>query len=339
MLVCCGLVLLMVILGGVTRLTQSGLSMVEWQPLSILPPLSEAQWQDTFAHYQQFPEFRLKNAHMTLEGFKSIFWLEYIHRLVGRVVGAVFLVPFLWFVATRRIDRRLGGKLAGLFLLGAMQGVMGWFMVKSGLIERPDVSPYRLTAHLGLALLIYGLMLWTALGILWERQTVARAVRSFARAAKGVLALLVVTILSGGFVAGLDAGMTYNTFPLMDGQWIPEGLMVMDPWYMNPFENIATVQFQHRWLAMTTMAAVWMVWGWSRFLPAVGSVRTLMTLFAVMAGVQGGLGIATLVLVVPVPLAATHQAGAFILLTLGLVTIHQLHISHDSRHAKGMPSA
>ncbi len=322
--VCCGFVLLMVTLGGVTRLTQSGLSMVEWQPLSLLPPSSEADWQDAFARYQQSPEYRLKNAGMSLDGFKEIFWLEYIHRLGGRMIGVVFLGPFLWFLVRRRIGGILGWKLAGLFLLGGAQGVMGWLMVKSGLADRPDVSQYRLTIHLGLALLIYGFLLWTALGLLHSQQRpVPAAMAWLARGLWGVLGLIVVTVLSGGFVAGLDAGLAYNTFPLMNGELVPDGLLVMEPWFVNLFENMTTVQFQHRLLAMIILGAVFLLWGRGRrILPL--PVRTAMTLCAVMAGIQVSLGILTLLWEVPIPLAAAHQVGAFMLFTLGLVTAHLL---------------
>ncbi|VBB69142.1 Heme A synthase, cytochrome oxidase biogenesis protein Cox15-CtaA [invertebrate metagenome] len=323
---CCSLLLIIVVLGGITRLTQSGLSMVEWKPFAVFPPLGEAEWQAAFLHYQQFPEYKIRTIGMTLDDFKSIFWLEYLHRLAGRIIGVVFLVPFLWFLVRQKIDHRLGWKLAGLFLLGGVQGIVGWLMVKSGLTERPDVSQYRLTAHLGLALLIYGLLLWTALGVLQPRRLIPMT--SLVLHLWSVLGLLVLTLLSGGFVAGLDAGFSYNTFPLMNSQLVPEDLWIMEPWYTNPFENVVMVQFQHRLLAMTTLGAVLLLCRWGSLLPT--PARAAMMLFTAMAGIQVMLGILTLLLVVPIPLAVTHQVGAFVLFTMGLVTVHLLAVQPPS---------
>ncbi len=329
---CCIFILLIVFLGGITRLTQSGLSIVEWKPFSLLPPMSHQEWHDTFFHYQQFPEYRLKNFGMTLENFKSIFWLEYLHRLAGRSIGVIFLLPFLWFLLRQRIDHRLGWKLAGLFLLGSLQGIMGWLMVQSGLAEQPDVSQYLLTAHLGLALLIYGLLLWIALGVLQPRpsfksvQMTPLAIRLWC-----VLGLLVLTLLSGGLVAGLDAGFTHNTFPLMNGQLPPADLFVMEPWYMNPFENVVMVQFQHRLLAITTMVSVLLLWRWGRrWGPVSRSTLFVMTMFIVTTIFQFIFGILTLLFVVPIPLAVAHQVGAFLSFTMGLVTAHLLWLQQPS---------
>lgn len=285
--------------------------------------MNHQEWQDTFFHYQQFPEYRLKTVGMTLENFKRIFWLEYLHRLAGRSIGVIFLVPFLWFLLRQRIDHKLGWKLASLFLLGSMQGIMGWLMVQSGLAEKPDVSQYLLTAHLGLALLIYGLLLWTALGVLQPRpslQMTPLAIRLWC-----VLGLLVLTLLSGGFVAGLDAGFTHNTFPLMNGHLAPADLFVMEPWYMNPFENVVMVQFQHRLLAITTLVAVLLLWRWGRRWGPVS--RATLVSIAIFIGItilQFIFGVLTLVFVVPIPLAIAHQVGAFISFTMGLVTAHLL---------------
>ncbi|MBF0562365.1 MAG: COX15/CtaA family protein [Alphaproteobacteria bacterium] len=325
LLVCCAAVFTMVVLGGVTRLTRSGLSMVEWQPLSILPPLNTAQWQETFAKYQQFPEYHLRNAGMTLAEFKGIFWLEYIHRLWGRTIGLIFFVPFAWFVVRRAIDRPLGLRLAGIFLLGGMQGLMGWLMVKSGLVDRPEVSQYRLTAHLALAVLVYGAMLWVGLDLLAPRQprSGAAAVDGLRRGALALVGLVFLTMMSGGFVAGLKAGLGYNTFPLMNGEFIPDGVMAMTPVLVNFFENPATVQFDHRMLAETTGILIIAMWLWRRRAAPAGRVRLALDAFGIMAVVQLGLGIATLLLVVPVGLAATHQAGALVLLTLGIWLIHE----------------
>ncbi|MCP4249181.1 MAG: heme A synthase, partial [bacterium] len=253
LLTCCAMVLGMISLGGVTRLTGSGLSMVEWRPvLGFLPPLSEAEWQRVFALYQGSPEFRAASAGIGLAGFKSIFWWEFVHRLWGRLIGVVFLVPFLWFVLRRQVDRGLALRLGGFFVVGGLQGVLGWYMVRSGLVDVPEVSQYRLVAHLGLALLIYVLMLWTALGLLWPRpETIPdrrlQTARWLALSTVGVVAL---TLLSGGFMAGTHAGWTFNTFPLMDGALVPAGYFSERPWYLSPFEHIETIQFNHRLLAI-----------------------------------------------------------------------------------------
>src|SRR5476651_2188160 len=208
LLACCALVFAMVVVGGITRLTHSGLSIVEWQPIvGTLPPLDDAQWQETFARYQLTPEFRLRNHDMTLEGFKGIFWWEYSHRLLGRVIGLVFLVPFAWFLARGRIDRPLGWKLAGIFVLGGLQGALGWYMVKSGLVDDPRVSSVRLAGHLGLAFLIYASMLWVALGLRFASSVHARP--SLVRHSALVVALVFATALSGALVAAIHAGLAY----------------------------------------------------------------------------------------------------------------------------------
>src|SRR5438093_5975377 len=209
LLACCALVFAMVVVGGVTRLTHSGLSIVEWQPIvGALPPLDKAGWQETFGKYKQTPEYRLVNPHMTLEGFKSIFWWEYAHRLLGRAIGAAFLLPLLWFALRRRIPRGLTWKLGGIFALGALQGALGWYMVQSGLVDNPRVSQYRLTAHLGIAFLIYAAMLWIVFDLLFTRAgPVSRTLRRFAFA---LAALTFVMVLSGGLVAGTRAGLAYN---------------------------------------------------------------------------------------------------------------------------------
>lgn len=310
----CGMIFVMVLLGGATRLTESGLSMVEWQPLTVLPPMSEAAWQETFAKYQASPEYIHKNVGMTLAEFKGIFWLEYIHRLWGRLIGVAVIVPLLWFAVRGAIDRPFALRMGILFLLGGMQGALGWYMVQSGLADRPEVSPYRLAAHLGLAVLLYGVLVWMALT---HRHPGGRLTPEGRRAA-AFLGLVFVTILSGAFVAGLDAGLIYNTFPLMDGALIPRGLDMMTPWWRNLFENVTTVQFDHRVLAVTTVVAALIL-----RLSLGGRLRTARQraaadAVAVMALVQLGLGIATLLLVVPIPLAVAHQGGALLLLTLTL---------------------
>jgi cytochrome c oxidase assembly protein subunit 15 len=315
--VCCLMVYSMVVLGGVTRLTGSGLSMVEWDPIfGILPPLDEASWNATFELYKQSPEYLKINVGMDLDGFKSIYWFEYSHRVLGRAIGTVFLVPFLYFLVRGRVHRPLIPKLAGMFVLGGLQGVLGWYMVKSGLVDNPHVSQYRLTAHLGLAVVIYAYMFHVALG-LWfgegNRLPVSRWLRCFVTSLTG---LAFITILSGGFVAGLKAGHAYNTFPLMDGHWVPEVIFMQHPLWRNFFENIATVQFDHRLLATLVMISVCVLWLATLRTPLPGQLR--FGLHALMAAtvLQVALGISTLLLHVPVALAATHQAGAMLLFSV-----------------------
>ena len=307
LIACAALVFLVVLVGGITRLTRSGLSIVEWQPLiGAIPPLSQADWQELFAKYRQTPEFRLVNPDMTLEGFKRIFWWEYLHRLLARLSGLVFLIPFLWLLWKKKVAGALAWKLWGIFALGAAQGALGWYMVKSGLVDDPRVSHFRLTAHLGLALAIFAAQLWIALGLLREPVRIER----FAAA----LPILVFAMaLTGGMVAGLRAGYAYNTFPLMNGQLVPAEILVLEPWWRNLGYNMATVQFMHRaffWL----LAIVIPLAGWRyRGSPAA---HALMAAFVL----QASLGIATLLTGVPLVLGAAHQGGAVLLPAAALWT-------------------
>ena len=228
LLVCCALVFAMVVLGGVTRLTGSGLSMVDWRPVTgILPPLNEQDWRQAFEMYQQSPEFQKVNASMDVHDFKGIFWLEYLHRLLGRTIGIVFFLPFVYFLWRGDIRRREWPKYALMFVLGGLQGVLGWYMVKSGLVDNPHVSQYRLTAHLLAALLIYAYMFWVALSLSNPVTSVTRH-RWYGRTV-GLTGLIVLTIISGGFVAGLKAGKIYNTFPMMGDYWMPPDMFALQP--------------------------------------------------------------------------------------------------------------
>jgi cytochrome c oxidase assembly protein subunit 15 len=321
---CCGLIFLMVVVGGITRLTLSGLSITEWKPvIGIVPPLSAADWASEFARYQQIPEYRAIHFAMSLDEFKSIYYWEYLHRLLGRLIGVAFAAPFIWFLARRRLPRRLAPPLAGILLLGFLQGALGWYMVESGLADRVEVSQYRLVAHLALALAIYAAILWAALGII-RASPVPDASPGWRRAAEAVLVLVALTILAGGFVAGTRAGLTYNTFPLMDGRLVPADYAQLHPLWLNWFENIAAVQFDHRVLAAATLSTIFVLWaaGLRADLPKPAR-KALHTLLAI-AVVQAALGIATLLLVVPIPLAAAHQAGAVLLLTAAIVFRHTL---------------
>lgn len=321
----CALVFAMVVLGGVTRLTHSGLSIVEWQPIvGTLPPLTENQWQEAFAKYQQTPEYQIVNRGMDLNGFKGIFWLEYFHRLLGRLIGVVFLLPFLYFLLRKQIDRVLFPKLLILFALGAAQGVLGWLMVKSGLVDIPRVSPYRLTAHLGLAVVIYAATLWVALGLLRAQPQADRSVTTLRRIGLGVTSLIFLMILSGGFVAGTRAGFAFNDWPLMHGRFIPEGLWALEPGWLNAFENLATVQFNHRLLAYLLCLIVPLYWWLARRYPLTSGTRGLFHLLLAMLAVQVVLGIATLLQHVPIALAAAHQAGAMLVFTVAILINHRL---------------
>jgi len=323
LLVCCALVFIMVVVGGVTRLTHSGLSIVEWQPIvGTLPPLNDAQWAETFAKYRQTPEFRLRNHDMTLAGFKGIFWWEYGHRLLGRVIGLVFLIPFLFFLFTRRLDPEVAWMLGGIFVLGALQGVVGWLMVASGLVDEPRVSSIRLATHLGLAFLIYGFMLWVALDLLFrERGLASDTMRG---RASGMLAIIWLMVLSGALVAGIKAGYAYNTWPLMNGKIVPDEIMLIEPWYANIAYNMATVQFIHRCLALIIALMAVGLWFDVRREPPNPRPRFWSTILLAMAFVQVGLGIGTLLLRVPVNLAALHQMGALVLFSIAVMFRHTL---------------
>jgi heme a synthase len=315
-----GLIFAMVLIGGATRLTDSGLSITEWQPLmGIVPPLNEAGWNAAFEKYKAIPEYRIVNQGMSLAAFKFIYWWEWIHRFLGRFIGLAVFLPLALLLATQRLEARTARSMILLLALGGAQGALGWYMVKSGLADRTDVSQYRLAAHLTLAAAIYATVVWIALGV----GTPSRRIDSReAGAALGIVLLILVQISLGGLVAGLDAGLSHNTFPLMDGKLVPDGLLVMTPLWRNLFENALTVQFVHRTMAYAVGLAV--------FLHALGLTHSRCdggreisgwVLFGIVL-VQMGLGIATLLLSVPLPLALFHQAGAMLLLTTAVIHLH-----------------
>ncbi len=321
------LIFAMVIVGGATRLTDSGLSITEWQPiLGVIPPLTEADWQAALEKYRQIPQYQLINRGMSLEEFKVIYWWEWAHRFLGRVIGLAFFIPLVIFWARGAIPSPLKPKLVALFLLGGAQGALGWYMVQSGLVDRVDVSQYRLTAHLGLAVLIFGAILWVAFGLGATGRQQGGTVRTtpgLALAAGALAALVFLQVLLGGFVAGTNAGLSHNTWPLMDGQIVPRALFVMEPWYLNPFENVLTVQFNHRMLgyviALLAAFNLWLAW-------REGDGRALslaaLTLAAVLAQIT--LGVFALLSQLQIGLALAHQAGALVLLGLALYQLHIL---------------
>ena len=320
LLVCCAMIFAMVVLGGVTRLTGSGLSMVDWRPImGAIPPLNHEQWMAVFEQYKNFPEFKYVNHDMDLAGFKFIFLFEYGHRLLGRLIGIVFFVPMMFFWWRKALPRVAKPHLIALFILGGCQGLLGWYMVKSGLVDNPHVSQYRLTAHLGLAVLIYGYMLFIA-AELGRNDLLAflRRQGSSGRFAGFLMSLVFLMILLGGLVAGTRAGFIYNTFPDMNGAFIPPGIGALTPAWLNFFENPVAIQFNHRvlgWLLLGLAIYYWLrernrletrVPGFSGWL--------LLTLVA-----QFLLGVATLLYQVPVALGAIHQAGAMVVFSVAVV--------------------
>ena len=328
----------MVVIGGITRLTRSGLSMTEWRFLGTLPPLNAEEWEVEFGKYKRSPEFRKCNASMTLEEFKFIYWMEYAHRMWGRGLGIAFGLPLLYFGFKGYITRRLAIPLSLLFVAGGCQGFIGWWMVKSGLneplyhYEIPRVSPYRLATHLTSAFAIYTGLLWTTLSVALPESPAALATSAAVRAGATRLRMLVVpltgligvTAISGAFVAGLDAGHAYNTFPLMDGRIVPEEIFRLQPMWKNFFENTATVQFDHRLLAASTLSSVSAVWLLTRGMPVPARSALLLNALLGVTCMQVSLGIATLLNYVPVSLGSAHQAGALTLFSVAISLLHSL---------------
>ncbi|ERN19097.1 cytochrome c oxidase assembly protein COX15 isoform X1 [Amborella trichopoda] len=332
---CAAWVFSMVVLGGVTRLTRSGLSMTDWKFSGRLPPLSEEEWQLEFEKYKQSPEYKRVNRGMSLENFKFIYWMEYAHRMWGRGLGIIFAMPFTYFLAKGYITRQLGLRLSALFALGAGQGLIGWWMVKSGLEEpaseyaQPRVSPYRLATHLTSAFIIYCGLFWTGLSVVMPQPPTGSLSWIHGAAKARTLAIPVsilvgVTALSGAFVAGNDAGHAYNTFPKMGDSWIPDEIFELEPIFRNFFENTATVQLDHRILATATLLSIGGMWWATKKLDLHPAVQSLIGSTLGMAALQVTLGISTLLSYVPVSLATAHQAGALTLLTLMLLLVHSV---------------
>lgn len=314
----CAMILAMVVVGGATRLTESGLSITEWKPIhGVIPPLGEAEWQEEFAKYQQIPEYQIVNKGMSLDEFKFIFWWEWSHRLLGRLIGVVFFVPMVWFWARGKVEPWLKPRLVAGFLLGGLQGAVGWWMVASGLAERTDVSQYRLATHLTLAIVIFAYLFALARRLALPA-TGSAAVARHSTLAKALLVLVIFQIFLGGLVAGLNAGLTFNTWPLMDGRLVPNGLLAMSPLWANFFENVMTVQFQHRTVAyLVAFLALWLAWRVLRDGEAAPLKMPVKLLLAALF-LQITLGIATLLKYVPLDYALMHQGVAVLVLALAV---------------------
>ncbi len=324
----CAVTYLMIVVGGVTRLTQSGLSMVDWRPImGAIPPLSLTEWEQAFEAYKQYPEFQKINRDMNLEQFKGIFYWEFGHRLLGRLIGLVYFVPFIVLLALGRIEKRWKPRLWIAFVLGGLQGLMGWYMVKSGLVDIPRVSHFRLAAHLLLAIFILAFLFWLILDLIGvKRVNVAAGVQ---RLAAFMLLLLALQFLLGAFTAGLDAGHGFNTYPLMHGQWLADAAVMMEPFWRNFIENGVMIQFMHRWLgALLLFGVVGLAFATARngmLFPAV--------VLVVVTAAQFGIGVATLMLRVPVVLGSLHQAVACLMV---LALVYLVYVTHNPRNTSGI---
>jgi cytochrome c oxidase assembly protein subunit 15 len=312
----CIVVYLMIIVGGVTRLTQSGLSMVDWQPVTgIIPPITDQEWQQEFSAYKQYPEYQKINRGMSLDEFKGIFFWEYSHRVLGRVIGMIFFIPFVIFLMLGKIERQFRPRLWIALVLGGLQGLMGWYMVKSGLVDEPRVSHYRLAAHLLLAVAILVFLFWLILDMAEVRRAkVSPAIRWLG---SGLSVLLFLQLLFGAFTAGLDAGYGFNTYPLMHGQFLADAAVMMQPFWHNLIENGVMTQFLHRWLGALLLLGVGLL---SIMSLRAGVLVWPIIMLAIVTLTQFLLGVATLLLSVPVGLGSAHQAIAC-LMVLAMVLV------------------
>jgi cytochrome c oxidase assembly protein subunit 15 len=318
----CLLIFLMVVIGGITRLTHSGLSMVDWNPImGFIPPLNDADWNVAFEKYKLYPEYQLVNTHFTIEEFKSIFFWEYLHRVIGRVIGLVFIIPFIYFLIRKRLSKKVIFQSLILLAMGGLQGFIGWWMVKSGLVKNPDVSHYRLATHLITAFLTFAYTFWVALSLIYEQSE-----NSYFRSLKVLLSVIfvvtVVQIIYGAFVAGLNAGFVMNTFPKMGDQWISDSVTAITPIWVNFVEGIGGVQFIHRYLAYVVVGLIlyFAITCRKYNLSTRQNLATKLMLYAV--GVQFLLGVFTLLYAVPVWLGVVHQVGAFLLLSTIVYSLH-----------------
>lgn len=319
----CLLIFMMVAIGGLTRLTHSGLSMVEWNLfMGSVPPSSEADWQGLFDKYKQYPEYQLVNFNISLDEFKSIFYWEYGHRMFGRLIGLVFIVPFLWFLAKGYIDKKLMPKLLLILFMGGFQGFLGWYMVKSGLVKEPDVSHYRLAAHLVTAFITFAYTFWVALDLL-DYKKLQRANYQINRMLKFLLLVVIVQIIWGAYVAGLNAGMVYNSWPKMGDSWIAESVTAMEPFWINFIEGMAGVQFIHRYLAYIVIGLILYIFFKGKKSELIKGQSVSLNILLVAVGVQFLLGVFTLLYAVPISLGLLHQLGAFVLLGSVVFAMHK----------------
>ncbi|REG87221.1 COX15/CtaA family protein [Winogradskyella sediminis] len=320
----CILIFIMVIVGGITRLTHSGLSISNYKLISgTIPPLNEAEWNEAFELYKQYPEYQKLHNHFNLEEFKDIYFWEWIHRVIGRFIGLVFIIPFVYFLIKKRLSKSTIKKSVILLLLGGFQGFLGWYMVKSGLVDEPNVSHFRLAAHLTTAFLTFAYTFWVALDIIFpDKKVIDKKLRNFIRIG---LAVLILQIIYGAFVAGLDAGWIHNHWPLMsEGKWIHETVFIeQNPVYLNFLEGKSGVQFVHRTLAYVVVIFILAIWYKAKRLSLSSWQTKGINTLLIMVGVQFLLGVLTLVLAVPVWLGVLHQVGAFILLSAMTFTLHR----------------
>ena len=326
--VCAALVGLMIILGGVTRLTGSGLSMVKWQPFTILPPMNYMEWQEVFAAYKQSPEFLKVNHYFDLASFKKIFWLEYLHRLLGRIIGVVFLLPYMIFLFSKKISKSLALPLFGIFVLGCIQGVVGWYMVKSGLMDDPNVSHYRLVLHLLIGFFIFSLLIIATIDKSTQKLNVTGNIYFLAWS---LWVVIIIQVITGAFVAGLDAGLIHNDFPKMSGKWLSDDIGTLTPHWRNFFDNPAQVQFEHRVVAFIILVLAMGLYLSIRRASAQNlcylskaAIRTAVTTLWLIIG-QIILGITTLLYLVPIPLASLHQVFALLIFTTSSVFLYKLY--------------
>tara|TARA_B110000503_G_C7168791_1_gene423266 strand:+ start:4936 stop:6003 length:1068 start_codon:yes stop_codon:yes gene_type:complete len=328
LLVGCLLIFIMVAIGGLTRLTHSGLSMVEWNLFGSNPPSSQSDWEILFNKYKQYPEYQLVNFNFSIEEFKSIFYWEYGHRMFGRLIGLVFILPFFWFWFRKKINKTVMPKLIVLLFMGGFQGLLGWYMVKSGLKANPDVSHYRLAMHLTTAFLTFGYTLWVALGLIYPKSK-RESSHSLKRGFQFLFPLVVIQIIWGAYVAGLNAGKVYNSWPKMGEQWIADGVTAMQPWYLNFVEGIVGVQFIHRYLAYAVVALILLLFWRARKIKLSSSQRWGVNSLVIAVSVQFVLGIFTLLYAVPVSLGLLHQLGAFLLLGAVIFSLHRFRASNS----------
>ena len=315
---------LMIVIGGLTRLTGSGLSMVDWNPImGTIPPLSHLAWMDAFDNYKATPEFKIVNKLMSLDEFKYIFWWEWFHRFFARLIGIVFILPFLYFWLKNNISKKLFLTLTIVFMFGLFQALVGWWMVKSGLIDNPYVSAYRLTFHLSNALIIFCILFWTTLSSFFEKKTAKEVSTSINNFFHIGLFFLFITIISGGFMAGTHSGQSFNTFPLMNGEFMPQDYYLKEYGWVNPFENTVAINFNHRWLASFTSLFIFSITSYLLISSKFKSNKFPLLLVLIFICLQFFLGILTLIYYVPLTLASMHQVNSTLLLSSMLFAYHR----------------